>query len=432
MDREFKISNAPCASFIAGRYLIANSGDRYLSWIGVLSIAGIAIGVAAMIVVLSVIDGFETELRNRFLAANAHVLAFQYPQGIEDISKLKKSIETDFATEITGTSPFVHSETMATKSTLMHSVLVRGVNPVLRKKVQDLGPVVFPRESLDLISERLTNTKDVTSSPDSTIVPPIIIGSGLASLLAAKVGDTIKLVRPTSESVGDLQSYLVVGLYDSGLKHYDNKIAILAINDAQELFRMKTRVHGLEIGLKDPDSSPQVAARMSDQYVYTIKEWQTFNKSMFDAMEMERSVIGLIVALVAFVASFNILTTLFISVTQKQRSISILKSLGATNGQILRVFVSQGLLIGVVGSFFGVLLAVVISYLLSRYEFIQLPDLYLLARLPIQYDPKVYASMALGGVVICLIAGIYPAWIASKVNIVDGFKGRAPATPRRA
>lgn len=408
------------ASYVALRYLTAHRGNRFMSWITFLSVAGIAIGVAAMIVVLSVINGFETELRNKFLAANAHILAFQYPSGISNAEGMMKTIQDDFGSELSGISPFVHSETMVTKDNLMHNILVRGIDPKMRKKVQELDSYVKPVTALDILQSRM----GVVQDEDPLEPRPIILGSGLASILDAKVGDVVKLVRPESNTEGELKAYKLVGTYNSGLKHYDNRIGIMALTDGQELFKMKSRVHGLDIGLKDPKNSRDVAARMTTKYTLTIKEWQSFNKTMFEAMEMERSVIGLIVALVAFVASFNILTTLFITVTQKQRSISILKALGASNGKILRVFIFQGFYIGAIGSIAGCILAVFISFLLQRYEFIDLPDLYMLARLPIKYDYRIYLEMALAGVMICLVAGIYPAWIASRMNVVDGFKGR--------
>ncbi|MCX6116007.1 MAG: ABC transporter permease [Proteobacteria bacterium] len=406
------------SSFIAKRYLTAAKGSGFLSWITVLSISGITIGVAAMIVVLSVINGFETELRKRFLAANAHILAFQYPHGLDNIEQWIQTFDKDFGDELTGISPFVHSETMITKESLMHNVLIRGVDPELRKSVQDYGELITPKNAMDLLQLRMKNI-------DSTSVPPIVLGSGLATLLNAKVGDVVSLIYPEANQAGELRKYAVVGIYDSGLRHYDNKLGIVALPDAQNLFNMKDRVHGLEIGLKSPNDSILIAARMGDKYTMTVKEWQSFNRPMFEAMKMERSVISLIVALVAFVASFNILTTLFIVVTQKQRSISILKSLGASNGYVMRTFISQGFFIGIVGATLGMALAFIISLILERYQIVDLPDLYLLVKLPIKYDYKVYLSMAAAGAFICLVAGIYPAWVAARLNIVDGFKGRS-------
>lgn len=408
------------AVYIARRYLTSHRGNGFMSWITFLSISGISIGVAAMIVVLSVINGFETELRNRFLAANAHILAFQFPAGLDNVEGWMETIQNDFGHEITGMSPFVHFESMITKDSIMHNLLVRGIHPERRKSVQDLVPYIHPPEALDILQERI----DHPSLVQAATPEPIILGVRLASLLGVKVGDIVKIVRPNSNTEGELRNFKLVGIYDSGLKHYDEKLGILSLPAAQELFNMKQKVIGIEIGLKNPNDSRMIAARMSEKYSITIKDWQSFNKTMFEAMETERSVIGLIVALVAFVASFNILTTLFITVTQKQRSVSVLKALGAANGTILKIFVMQGLFIGVIGGICGSILALFISLLLRRYQFVELPDLYMLTKLPINFDPRVYATMAGSGVLMCVIAGIYPALVASRINIVDGFKGR--------
>jgi lipoprotein-releasing system permease protein len=234
----------------------------------VLSITGISIGIAAMIVVLAVINGFEKELRNRFLAANAHVLAFQYPAGIDSAKAWSDRINDDFGSELTGISPFVHSETMATKDGLMHNILIRGIHPILRKSAQDLSSLVKPESALNELTKSF-------EQGDKYLGPrPIILGSGLLSILQSKVGETVKLVAPESSSIGELREFKVVGVYDSGLKHYDNKIGIAALTDAQDFFKMKQRVHGLEIGLKNPKNSPDVARRMSQKYSLTIKEWQ--------------------------------------------------------------------------------------------------------------------------------------------------------------
>ena len=405
------------APLIARRYLISTGSSRYLSWMTVLSITGISIGIAAMIVVLAVINGFEKELRNRFLAANAHVLAFQYPAGIDSAKAWSDRINDDFGSELTGISPFVHSETMATKDGLMHNILIRGIHPILRKSAQDLSSLVKPESALSELTKSF-------EQGDKYLGPrPIILGSGLLSILQSKVGETVKLVAPESSSIGELREFKVVGVYDSGLKHYDNKIGITALTDAQDFFKMKQRVHGLEIGLKNPKNSPDVARRMSQKYSLTIKEWQSFNKQMFESMNMERAVISLIVALVAFVAGFNILTTLFITVTQKQRSISVLKALGASDWQVLKIFIFQGFLIGAIGAVLGVVMAFGISKILENFEIVNLPDLYLLAKLPVTYDVSVYLSMAVAGCFICVLAGIYPAWVASRVNVVEGFRG---------
>ncbi len=403
--------------FAAFKFLSIHREQRFLSWITSLSIAGVAIGVATMIVVLSVINGFETELRNRFLAANAHILMYRFPSGIRDSRQWEKKIFSSLETEITGISPFIHSETMGRKDSMIHSVLVRGIDPVKRQNVQDLKGIVRPESALTLLEEEF-------KTQEANKVPAVIVGIRLMELMNAKVGDTIDLISPRTQSTDDpfrnTQKFKIVGTYDSGLQHYDVKLCIMSIPAAQHLFGMNDSVTGLEIGLKDPNKSPEIAKILDEHYNLTVKEWQSYNQNIFQAMKTERLVIALIVALVAFVASFNILTTLFVLVTHKQREISLLKSLGAPNKEVLFVFLHQGSFLGIFGGLIGVVLALILAYIIENYKIIDLPEVYLLAKLPVQYDWRVYLAVSGGGILIASLAGLYPAWIATKVSPTQG------------
>ncbi len=384
-----------------------------------------------MTVVLSVINGFETQLRNRFLAANAHILAFNFPGGLDKPEIWAEKIQRDFGVNLTGISRFIHYETMARKNSMLHSTLIRGIEPRQRQLVQDLRPLVHPITALDELQTEMEvqpGSNPARSRPDKP--SPIILGRGLMSVLDAKPGDIIQLVAPDADRIGEMQSFRIAGVYDSGLKHYDNKLGIVSLATAQAFFGMGQRVTGLEIGLKRPDRSTEIAAAMSEKYTIQIKEWQSFNRSLFEAMQIERAVIAALVFLVSGVASFNILTTLFISVTQKQRSISILKALGATNREILTLFLIQGAWVGIIGTAVGSALAFGISKLLEKFQFIDLPDLYFFATLPIDYNWRTYAWVGSGALIVSVIAGIYPAWLASRVPPTFGIKGltEGPAT----
>lgn len=415
------------AFFIATRYLQASRNNRFFSWITVLSIAGVAIGVAAMTVVLSVINGFEKELKNRFLAANAHVLAFNFPGGLEEPGEWAKKIQGDFGKELTGMARFVHYETMARRNSLLHQTLIRGIEPLKRQNVQDLRPLVDPPGALDALQAEMTTLQKIKTGRET--ISPIILGRGLLSLLDAKVGDVVQLIAPDPDRVGEMQSFKVVGAYDSGLKHYDNKLGIVSLPTAQKFFQMGSRVTGLEIGLKNPDRSGPIADAMRGKYSIQIKEWQSFNRSMFEAMQIERAVIAAIVFLVSGVAGFNILTTLFISVTQKQKSISILKALGASNREIMALFLIQGSWVGLIGTGLGCVLAFVISKILEKYQFIDLPDLYMLATLPLDYNWQTYAWVGGGALLVSVFAGVYPSWVASRVPPTAGMKGVGATAP---
>ena len=411
-------------SFIARRYMQVDRGNRFFSWISPLSITGVAIGVAAMIVVWSVINGFENELRRRFLVANAHVMAYRFPVGIDDPGYWIERFQKDFGEHINGISPFVHYETMVRNESLMHSTLIRGTDPEKRKAVQDLSFAIEPKSSLAIVQKEI---EDAAAGKPIPEVPAVIVGKGLLAVLGAKVGDEIQYVQPDVDGPGAMRPFKVVGKYDSGLKHYDNKLTLMSITTAQKFFRMRDRVTGLEMGLHKPYDSREIAKAMDDKYELSIREWKSFNRRLFDAMESERAVILLITFMVVGVAGFNILTTIFVAVSQKQRDISILRSLGATSGQVQATFVKQGIMIGVFGCLFGSLLAVAISMVLERYQFIDLPDLYLLAKLPMTYDWWVYLSVCLVSIVIAILAGYFPALLASRVNPVDGFRGNQGA-----
>ncbi len=408
------------STMIARRYMQAGRNNRFFSWISLLTIAGVTFGVAAMIVVWSVINGFETELKKRFLAANAHIMAYRFPHGLSDPETWTQTIERDFPLDVKGVSPFIHYETMARRDSILHAVLIRGVNPALREKVQSLTPITSPSEALTHLVEEEKAHERGASKPD---IPSVILGVGLLSLLDGKIGDTIELVEPGQKHISAMKKFKVVGVYDSGLKHYDNKLVLMSIPTAQNFFGMDEKVTGLEIGLAKPWQSVEIAGKMSDKYALSIKEWQSFNKPLFETMEMERVVILLVTALVAVVAAFNILTTIFVAVTQRQKDISILKALGASNKLILVLFLKQGLYVGVLGGVLGMILAGLISMVLERYQFVDLPDLYLLAKLPMSYDWWVYAGVFAASLTVSAIAGLFPAWMASKTSPVEGFRG---------
>lgn len=407
-------------TFLARRYMQAGRDNRFFSWISVLTIAGVTIGCASMIVVWSVINGFEDELRRRFLQSNAHIMAYRFPHGLSNPEKWAQTISKDFKTEVTGVAPFIHYETMARKDSILHAVLIRGVDPKLREAVQSLDAITTPPSALGILQQEIT---DANAGKPQPPLPSLIVGSGLLSLLDAKVGQQIELVEPEAGNLAEMKKFKIVGVYDSGLKHYDNKLILMSITTAQQFFGMDKKVTGLEIGLRKPWDSPKIADRMTDKYSLSIREWQSFNRPLFEAMQMERIVILLITGLVAAVAGFNILTTIFVAVSQRQRDISILKALGATNMQVLVLFIKQGVYVGVVGSVIGMVLAVGISAILERYQFIDLPDLYLLAKLPVSYDWWVYATVSGVSVLIAVMAGLFPAALASRLDPVEGFRG---------
>ncbi len=402
-------------SFIARKLISKNDDSHFFSWISTLSIVGVGLGVASMILVVSIFTGFEQELRKKFLAANAHVMVFRFPGGLENYSKWEDHLTAEFGRDFEALSPFVNYETMVRHDSLLQSVLVRGFIPSVREKVQSAKDIIRPQEALQIVQA------DQDSAGQNPL-PPIIIGSGLAQALNVKIGEKIDLIKPENGSINSSQKFKVVGLYDSGLHHYDKKLVIMSLKTSQEIFSMGQRVTGLEIGLHDPTKSIEVAQKLSKSINLSVREWQSLNQSFFEAIHTQKHVIALIVFMIAFVASFNIFTTLFLNVTQKRKSIATLKVLGLKTSQVLKVFVQQGLFLGIVGSFVGIVTAMLLSVVLEQFEIIKLPDLYLLAKLPIIYDPTIYALMSSLGVLLCCLSSLIPAFLASRTKPMMSLK----------
>lgn len=404
-------------NFVAWRYMKADRYNPFFSWISMLTVIGIGISVAAVICVISVFEGFQTELRDRFLHANAHILAYRYPGGMAKPDRWREVLEKDFGNVLTGTAPFIHHETMAKKGSIMHSVLVRGIIPDEREKVQAVGNLVRPVSAMAILQSEVDH-------PDKPVqYPSIIAGVGLIKLMDAKIGDLVSLIPPKDGDVRGLQQFKIVGVYDSGFKHYDNKLIVMSIPAAQKFFEMPGLVTGLEVGLKSPENSVGIAENMSSKYSLSIQEWQSFNKPMLDTINREKYIIFLIVMLIMLVAAFNILTTTFVAVTQKQRDISVLKAIGARNNQILSIFIKQGLYLGSIGSLLGAILALTFSKILEHFEIVKLPDPYFLDRLPVHYSPAIYAGISILAVVISMLAGLYPAYVAAKIQPTEGIAG---------
>jgi len=412
------------STFIAKRYLRASRKTHFFSWISALSILGISIGIAVMIVVISVFDGFETELRERFLAANAHILVSSYPKGISDYKSLQNIIKKNYGSHITGVAPFIHMDTMAKKDFLSHGVLLKGILPHERSLVQKLRGIVRPESALHELQAEIDEFKTTKQTKE---VSPAILGLGLMTLMDVKLGDTVKLIVPnskTDDAFGREELFKIVGVYDSGLQHYDNKLFITSLTEAQQIFDMQDRVHGVEIGLRNPNDSKKLVTRMQEHIPLDFNEWQSYNPTIFEAIRTERKMIALIVALVTFVASFNILTTIFVLVIQKQKDISILKALGATNRDILLIFFKQSTFMGILGGALGLALALLISFILVYIPFIDIPDVYMLSYLPVELSWKVYLGAASLGIFMSSLAGFYPALRASQILPTQGITQR--------
>ncbi|MBC7659733.1 MAG: ABC transporter permease [Chitinophagaceae bacterium] len=426
--------NFSFSAFLALRYLHASRENRHFSFITVLSVLGLTIGVAALIVVINVFDGFEEEMRNRMLQSNSHIVLSHAPAGLEKPDKWERVFRNDktFGSEIKELSPFMQGETLARNGSLMQGVAFRGVDPRRQERVLNFKSLVTPPGALALVQADVdrdrAHPEHAKDGEPPRALPSVILGVNLMANLNLHVGNTLTMVSPGEESVTTSKNFKVVGQFKTGLKALDSRVVVMGITSAQDFMGMGSKISGFNISIKNPNDSTIVAQKMEFAFDrFSIKSWQTLNSSFFRLVENERSRVGLIVMLVALVAGFNILTAVLTSVTQRQKDISILKALGASNSQIIRIFLFQSMTIGFIGSGIGVILAGILTYILRNYPFIQLPDPYALTTLPISLNARVYGSVSLFAIGICLVSGLYPAFLASRVSPTEGMTGTGNA-----
>ncbi len=394
-------------TFIAFRYFLTRKKQSFISIISIFSVIGIAIGVASLIVVLGVMNGFSKNLQEKILGINAHIIITSYKGPIENYKELCERIKSQ--KYVKGAMPFLYSELMVSSPNGVKGVVLRAVDPEASKGVLTL--------SKDII---IGSFKDLKSS-----FSPVIIGKELALKLGVGVGSYLNLMSPTGgvSSFGFMPKVMVfkvVGIFDTGMYEYDSSLIYTNIKSAQRLIGFKKDViTGIEVGITDIYKARLVAKNLKKILgpEFYIQTWMDMNKSLFSALKLEKFAMGVILAMSILVGSFNIITTLFMLVMEKRKDIAILLSMGATKKNIKKIFVLLGTIIGLVGITLGYIFGLVIGFLLKKYQFITLPkDVYYFDYLPIQYN---LTDMILIGVIalaLCFIATLYPAAKAAKVE----------------
>ncbi|MEZ0576940.1 lipoprotein-releasing ABC transporter permease subunit [Halodesulfovibrio aestuarii] len=402
-------------SFIALRYLFARRQQSFISVISIISVLGVALGVASLIVVMGVMNGFTKDLRDKILGVNAHVITMSATGNMSGYTELMKKIEG--VSGVAGVTPFVYSELMASSSQGVKGIILRGVQPesadrvlTIRKYMQDGG---FP----DL------NRKGL---------PGIIVGKELAKRLGVGVGRRINLLSPSGKKTSQgfvprVRNFKVVGIYKTGMWEYDSSLAFVTLDSARELLGWnKNAVTGLELSVSDVNKADAVAKEITKKlggYPFYARSWMDMNANLFAALKLEKTAMGVILTLIVLVGSFSIITTLVMLVMEKTRDIAVLMSMGATKQQIRRIFMLQGTIIGVVGTALGFALGLGVGELLKRYQFVKLPKgVYSLDRLPVLYNWTDLVIIGVAAMVLCFIATLYPAKQAAKLEPADALR----------
>ena len=398
--------------FISTRYLRAKHRQGFISLISLISVAGITVGVIALIVVLSVYAGFTDGLRDQILGINSHIIVQQSAGVIEDYELTRERVLT--VPGVTAATPYLYAQTLLSGSSGGSGVVLRGIDPVTATKVISLGDQMVAGAMSDL-----------TGQPDERI-PGIILGKQLANDLRVGLGSKVRLISPSGPLtpmgvIPKIKTSQVVGIFESGMYEYDSSLAFMELSAVQDFLETGDIAHGIEVTVdkKDLNKADQIAKAISDKLGAGIiaRDWMAMNRNLFAAFKLEKIGMFICVALIILVAALNIISALIMVVMEKGRDIAILKSMGATSASIMKIFFLQGLIISLTGTVLGVLGGLGLCELLSRYQFIELPsNVYPMTTLPIKVLPLDIAIIASCSIIISLSATLYPSWKASKVK----------------
>lgn len=416
------IKNIPYEWLIGVRYTRAGkrSGrNSFISFISLISMAGIAVGVAALIIVLSVMNGFQKDVRDRMLSVLSHIEVFEPGGSLPDWQRTAQEVSAD--REVIGTAPYVDSQAMMTRDETLRGVMIRGVLPDQEPNVSDVARHV-KQGSLDNLQPGDFN---------------IVLGGELARAMHVRLGDKVTMIAPQGQVtpagvIPRLKQFTVAGIFDSGHFEYDSSLAFIHIQDAMTMFRLSAP-SGLRLKIADMQRAPQVAADLSRMVSddVLIRDWSRQNRNWFAAVQTEKRMMSLILTLIIAVAAFNLVSTLVMTVTDKQADIAILRTLGASPASIMKIFMIQGALVGLVGTAIGVAggvlvalnIDVIVPFIESVLQVQFLPkDVYLISELPSDLRwPDVWT---IGGisVVLAFLATLYPSWSAARVKPAEALR----------
>lgn len=412
---------SPYELFIGLRYTRAKRRNHFISFISLISLLGITLGMTALITVMSVMNGFQKEVRSRILGVASHIQVSGIDGKLTDWRQVAE--EALRHSQVEAAAPYVSAQGMVSFDQVVSGVVVRGVLPGMEDKVADLGRMMIDGKLDDLVPGRFG----------------IVIGRELSRALGVFTGDKIVLISPQGQVtpagiLPRLKQFTIIGIFEAGHFEYDSGLVLIHLADAQKLYRMEDdQVSGVRLKLHDLFQAPQVARELAPMISADIHitDWSRQHANYFRAIQIEKRMLGLILALIIAVAAFNIVSTLVMTVTDKQSDIAILRTLGASPRSIMKIFIVQGTLIGILGTTLGVIGGVLLAYnveavigLIERLFSVQFlsREVYYISEIP--SDPQLADVITVAAVsfVLTLLATLYPSYRASRVNPAEALR----------
>jgi lipoprotein-releasing system permease protein len=404
----------PFELFVALRYLLARRKQAFISLISLISTLGVTVGVMALIIALALMTGLQGELRDRILGSTAHVYVWK-TGGIKDYhAEVGRLAGVD---GVAAAGPAILGKALISTDRSDQFITIKGVDPALERKVTDIQRSMLRGKLEDL-------------QPASDDQPPgILLGRDLAQQLGAEIGESVTLITPTGtlSPMGMMtrpRRVKVVGIYSLGLYEFDAAYGFVSLQFAQRLMT-RDSVDLIEVRVTDIYAAPEIANRITGELgtEYVSQDWADMNRPLFSALWLEKMAISITIGLIVMVAALNIIASLILLVMEKSRDIAILKTMGTSSKRVMQIFMLQGLIIGVVGTFVGATLGYALCWVLDRYKLIQIPmDVYQVSHVPFVVQPLDFTIVVVSAVLICFVATLYPSRQASRLDPVQALR----------